>query len=185
MKQKILRLKLRDYTVRDDVHGNREGRAVYSALLQDIDNHQDFNLVEISLAGISRTDASFPRESVVSIAKQFRGDKGIYLTGISAENRDLLDNWHYAALAKKQPITVWFSNDYQTLGPELSASMTEILSYVLTQSEITAANISTKFDITVPNASSKLKKLANDGYILRIERVASSGGMEFVYCPIK
>ncbi|MBL4764702.1 MAG: DNA-binding protein [Colwellia sp.] len=185
MKQNILKLKLRDYTERDDVNGNKEGKAVYISLLNEIDKHPDSNLIEISLSNITKTDASFPRESVVSIAKQFRGEKGFYLTGVSVEDRDFLDNWHYAAIAKKQPLTVWFKDGYQTLGPELSGSMTEILSFALKQTEVTASSISVRFDITVPNASSKLKKLANDGYILRVERIAPSGGKEYIYCPIK
>ncbi|MCG7566603.1 ArsR family transcriptional regulator [Pseudoalteromonas sp. CnMc7-15] len=185
MNQNTLPIKLRDLTARSDVHGNREGKEVYQKLLELIQSHPESNLVEISLDGITRSDASFPRESVVSIARQFSGEKGVYLVGVDPEDSDLLDNWHYAALFKKQPLTVWFGDQYKALGPQLTSSMASILSYVLGRKETTASDISMHFDISVPNASSKLKKLAQDGYILRIEKVAASGGIEFVYSPIK
>jgi hypothetical protein len=185
MNQNIIQLRLRDYTARADVHGNKEGKLVYQSLLEQVENYPDASLFEISLAGITRTDASFPRESVVALAKQFRGEKGFYLTGISFEDRDFIDNWHYAALIKKQPLTIWFKDSYRTLGPELSSSMTEILSFILRREETTTSDIVKKFELTAPNASSKLKKLSNDGYILRVEKIAPSGGMEFIYCPIK
>ncbi|MGS0724767.1 MarR family transcriptional regulator [Shewanella sp. 0m-11] len=185
MNQNIVQLKLRDYTARADVHGNQEGKIVYRSLLEALESYPDTKLFEISLADITRTDASFPRESVVALAKQFRGEKGFFLTGLSIDDRDFIDNWHYAALIKKQPLTVWFKEGYKTLGPELSSAMTEILSYILGKGETTTSEVAKFFDLTAPNASSKLKKLANDGYILRVEQVASSGGMEFVYCPIK
>ncbi|MBR8842860.1 helix-turn-helix domain-containing protein [Pseudoalteromonas sp. JC3] len=185
MNQNKIQIKLRDLTARSDIHGNREGKEVYQKLLEIIQNHPESSLVEISLDGITRSDASFPRESVVSIARQFSGEKGVYLVGIDPEDNDLLDNWHYAALFKKQPLTVWFDDKYKTLGPTLTSSMTSVLEYVLLRNETTASDIAIQFDISIPNASSKLKKLAQDGYILRIEKVASSGGIEFVYSPIK
>lgn len=185
MNQNRLKIKLRDLTARSDVHGNREGKEVYFKLLELIQNHPEYDLVEISLAGISKSDASFPRESVVSIARQFSGDKGIYLVDIDPNDSDLLDNWHYAALFKKQPLTVWFGDQYKALGPSLTDNMETLLKYVLDKKHVTASDVAITFDISVPNASSKLKKLATDGYILRIEKVAPSGGIEFVYSPIK
>jgi len=39
--------------------------------------------------------------------------------------------------------------------------------------------------ISVQNASTRLKKLVSQGYILRSEEVAESGGIEFIYQAIK
>ena len=39
-------------------------------------------------------------------------------------------------------------------------------------------------DLSVQNASSKLKKLVDEGYILRSEETAETGGIEFVYVII-
>jgi predicted transcriptional regulator len=38
--------------------------------------------------------------------------------------------------------------------------------------------------ISVPNASTKLKKLLDNGYLLRAEEAAESGGIEFMYHAI-
>lgn len=51
--------------------------------------------------------------------------------------------------------------------------------------EVTTAEIADRLEISVQNASSKLKKLSAKGYISRCERVAESGGIEFVYRAIK
>jgi predicted transcriptional regulator len=40
-------------------------------------------------------------------------------------------------------------------------------------------------NLSVQNASSKLKKLVDDGYILRFEETAESGGIEFIYQAIE
>ncbi|MDX6038514.1 hypothetical protein SH917_23150, partial [Acinetobacter baumannii] len=52
--------------------GNQEGREVYQAISMYIDENPDYSIFEVSLRGIDATDASFPRESIVSIAKNFR-----------------------------------------------------------------------------------------------------------------
>ena len=51
--------------------------------------------------------------------------------------------------------------------------------------EVTAADVASELELSVPNASRKLKKLSTKGYISRCERVAESGGIEFVYRAIK
>ena len=68
-------IKLRDYLEEPIAIGNQEGREVYQALLKDIDKNPQISIFEISLAGVNATDASFPRESIVSLAKNFRGEK--------------------------------------------------------------------------------------------------------------
>lgn len=185
MNQNVVTINLRDLTKRPDVHGNREGKEVYQQLYNIVEDNPESKLFEISLKEITKSDASFPRESVVSIAKQFRGEKGFFITGVDPDDKDLIDNWHYAALIKMQPITIWFNGSYKTLGPELSSAMTELLLLILDREETTTSDISKAFNISAPNASSKLKKLANDGYILRIERIALTGGLEYVYRSIK
>lgn len=185
MNQKVFKIKLRDLTERPDVHGNREGKEVYQKLYSIVEENPETKLFEISLDGIEKSDASFPRESVVSIAKQFHGEKVFFITGVKLDDKDLIDNWHAAAFIKKQPLTIWFNDIYKTIGPELSSSMTELLQLILDKEETTTSEIVTALNISAPNASSKLKKLASDGYILRIERKASTGGLEYVYRSIK
>ena len=39
--------------------------------------------------------------------------------------------------------------------------------------------------LSVQNASTRLKNLVSQGYLMRMEDVADSGGIEFKYCAIK
>jgi hypothetical protein len=65
--------------------GNELGRAVFQKLQELVSTRSKLPIFGISLAGIQATDASFPRESVVALAKLLSGEAGIYLTGITPQ----------------------------------------------------------------------------------------------------
>ncbi|MFV5361139.1 DNA-binding protein [Acinetobacter oleivorans] len=163
--------------------GNQEGREVYQAISMYIDENPDYSIFEVSLRGIDATDASFPRESIVSLAKNFRGEKAFYLTNF--KNKDLIDNWQYGAEAKEQPLLIHHEGKRIWIGPKITTSSQELLDYIYEQPNVTTSLIANHFDISIPNASMKLKKLFNQGYILGEKETASSGGHEFVYRAIK
>lgn len=96
----------------------------------------------------------------------------------------MLDNWSYAAQAKEIPLTVWAEDGYQVIGPEISSSTKELLDCVLPRRAVTAAKVAEALNISVANASTKLKKLKDQGFILRAEETAESGGIEYVYRAI-
>ena len=101
----------------------------------------------ISLSGIEATDASFPRESVISLAKQLRGEKGIYLTDL--HNRDLIDNWSYAALAKAQPLVIWTGQEFEMIGPEMNQATKTLVTYELQQSQVTTSQVAADLGLSV------------------------------------
>ncbi|MBI4938994.1 MAG: MarR family transcriptional regulator [Nitrosomonadales bacterium] len=183
MKQNKEILKLLDFTNNDHPFGNVQGKEIFRKLADYIDDHPSVVIFGISLAGIEATDASFPRESVISIAKQYRESRGFYLEQV--QNPDILDNWNYAARAKDQPLVYWNKNKYKILGPELTSASAELVNYVLTKGSVLASQAAVDLDISVQNASTRLKKLVDQGYILRTEDVAESGGIEYVYQAIK
>lgn len=176
-------VKLRDFTDSDRPFGNSQGKAVFRGLADFVEAHPTVRVFGISLAGIEATDASFPRESVISLAKQLRGEKGIYLTDL--HNRDLIDNWSYAALAKSQPLIVWTGQEFEIIGPEMNQATKTLVTYVLQQSKVTASQVAADLGLSVQNASTRLKNLVLQGYFLRIEEVADTGGIEFRYLAIK
>lgn len=176
-------IKLLDFLEEPIAIGNQEGREVYQALLANIDLFPNTSIFEISLAGVEATDASFPRESVISLAKNLRCEKGFYLTNF--KNKDLLDNWRYGAEAKEQPMLVHHDDKKIWIGPKINSATQELLDFIYEQSRVTTSIIANHFDVSIPNASMKLKKLFNQGYILGEKETASSGGYEFVYRPIK
>ena len=111
---------LREFTLDDHPFGNVQGKETYRKLAEFIDTHPSYNVFGISLREIEATDASFPRESVIALAKQYRGEKGFFLEGI--KERDLVDNWNYAAKAKDQPLVIWEAEEFEIIGPEVSSS---------------------------------------------------------------
>jgi DNA-binding transcriptional ArsR family regulator len=175
-------MRLRDFTKDDHPFGNKQGREVLSLLSDFVDNNPS-DIYEISLEGITATDASFPRESVISLAKLNRGEKGFFLSG--SLTKDLLDNWHYAAIAKEQSLILKTQDGYSIIGPPPSKGSQELLDFIMKEGEVTTSKIVQKFGGSAQNASAKLKKLFASGLILGSKAVAESGGLEFIYRAIK
>lgn len=163
--------------------GNDEGREVFQKLSKELDSYPNNKIFGVSLKGITRTDASFPRESVISLAKARRGEKGFYL--MDFVSKDLMDNWDYAAKAKDQPMIVLVKEGYEVIGPNLYSGAIELLDFIMREGVITTSKVAAKFGVSAQNASGKLKKLHSLGLILGTKEVAESGGMEFVYKAIK
>lgn len=183
MNQNSLVVRLRDFTSTEFPYGNNEGKAVFQKLSDFVERNPDVRVFGISLDGIAATDASFPRESVVSLAKQLRGEKGFFLASLS--NRDLIDNWSYAARAKEQPLVIWNDQNFEIIGPEVGKSTRDLVEYVLRNGTVLASQVANDLDMSVQNASTRLKNLVSQGYLLRSEDVASTGGIEFKYSAIK
>ena len=175
-------MRLRDFTNDDHPFGNKQGRKTFALLSDYIDEHPA-DIYEISMDGIEATDVSFPRECVVSLAKMMKGEKGLFLSG--ELSKDLIDNWHYAAVAKDQPLIVKLKDGYRVIGPELNAGARQLFDFIMEEGEVTTAKVVKKFGGSAQNASAKLKKLYATGLILGRKEVAESGGHEFVYRAIK
>lgn len=183
MNQTSVVVKLRDFTSSEHPFGNIEGKNVFRQLVDLVEQSPRTQVFGISLDGIEATDASFPRESVVSLAKHFRGERGVFLCDL--RDRDLIDNWSYAARAKDQPLVIWTGSDFEIIGPELNQATRALVEYVLQKRSVLASEAAADLDLSVPNASTRLKKLVADGFCLRAEEVAESGGIEFKYRAIR
>lgn len=182
-KESKIIIKLFDIIGEDTAFGNEEGREVFQKLSKALDSYPDKKIIGISLKGITRTDASFPRESVISLAKAKRGEKGFYLLDFASD--DLMDNWGYGAKAKEQPMIVLVDDGYQVIGTKLHAGAMELLDFIMREGVVTTSMVASKFGISAQNASGKLKKLYTQGIIMGAKEVAETGGIEFVYRAIK
>lgn len=184
MNQNSIVVKLRKFTKSDRPFGNSEGKDAFRMLSDYVQDRQGqgVRVIGISFDGITATDASFARDSVVSLAKQLRGECGFYLTDLN--NRDLIDNWSYAAKAKEQPLVIWTGEQFEIIGPDLTPATRTLVEYVLTKGEALASQAAADLGISVPNASTRLKTLVGQGYLLRVEEGSESGGIEFKYKPI-
>jgi hypothetical protein len=105
---------------------------------------------------------------------------------VDGSNPDLLDNWDAAAEKKNQPMVVWLSDEkYQLIGPQPSRGNTATLAFALLTPVVRAAEVAEQLDLKVQNASTKLKQLWEQGFLLRREDVADSGGVEYQYFRIR
>ncbi|MBN8431563.1 MarR family transcriptional regulator [Microbulbifer salipaludis] len=163
----------------DHPFGNILGREVFKRLQCVVDMNPLSKSFEISLEGIVATDSSFPRESVIALSKQLRGEKWFYITHVSS--LDLIDNWDYAAIAKQQSLVLISDKETRVIGPDAKTSTRELLNFVLSQEGASTANVAKALGISVQNASTRLKNLTNQGLIMRREVSSPTGGIEFLY----
>lgn len=185
MKQDRVTIALIDITGKKQfLSGNALGKKVFLELLNAVESHPGTAVIGISLKGIVATDASFPRESVISLVKLQSGERGFFLKDFNSD--DLVDNWDYAAKAKNQAVIVQCgSDDYVVIGPQLSESTKELLDFVMKEGEVTTSKVARKFDISAQNASAKMKKLLSLGLVLGSKETAETGGLEYVYQAIR
>ncbi len=185
MKENHNVISLYDFTgPKDFLSGNEFGRSVLQKLISHVGSTSGpGRIYGISLKNILATDASFPRESVASLVKMFRGEVGFYLKDFASQ--DLIDNWDYAAKAKEQPIIIFDNGGYRVIGPNLNEGMASLLDFIMSKGRATTSMVSKEFDVSAQNASAKLKKLHGYGLILGAKEVAESGGLEYVYKAIK
>lgn len=179
----VARLRLADYLgAGREGWGNEQGREVFAQLLRAVEQHPGAQVFEISLKDVKRTDASFPRESVVELARRFRKQLGFVLTDFP--NDDLLYNWLVAADKKQQPLFVRGKKGWDVIGGELSPAKKALLDYVMSHKAVRTSQLAADLGLKTTNASTQLKDLWEMGYVLRHEETAESGGVEYVYLAI-
>src|SRR5258708_36082087 len=100
-----MQITLRDYMPGPDGWGYMMGRQVHQRLREVVEAHPEEIVFSLSLRGMEHTNASFPRESVVELARSYRGRCAFCV--IHAIDRDLVENWAAAALQREQPLTSW------------------------------------------------------------------------------
>ena len=180
VKQNSVTIPLRDLMDSEDGWGHAAGRLVHERLLDFVEQRPEAVTFRISLKGVHRTDASFPRESVVELARRFRSKIAFVLTDIS--DSDLLENWDAAARKREQPmLALQQDGSFQVLGPGISEGMRPLFELFAGSSGMTTAEAAAKLGQSVPNISNKMKSLWESGYVMRMETMAPSGGIEFEY----
>lgn len=184
MNQNLTVLRLRDLMPSPEGWGRSQGREIYSKLIEFVENHPGVLIFRVSFEGVNRVDISFASETLVELARRFRGRKGFCF--IDLVDADMLENWEAAAERKSQPLMVWQGEEGRTIGLSPSQGNTSALNFAL-EREFTRATefASATPGMTIANASMKFKQLWEQGFLLRRENVAESGGVEFVYSRIK
>ena len=134
----------------------------------------------MSMLNVTRIDISFASETLVELARRIRGVKGFCL--VDLEDPDLRENIEAAAARKLQPIFVWANGTATVIGHPPSQGTREALEFAVHRGRVRAAEfVEAKGGMTIANASMKFKQLWEQGFLLREESSAETGGVEYVY----
>lgn len=173
-------IRLRDFMDEPDGWGRAQGREVHARLLAHVERNPGIAVFRVSLEDVRRVDISFASETIVELARRYRGLKGFCL--VDALDTDMVENWEAAAAKKGQPILVWDGERARALGVEPSSGNRDALAFAMSRSPSRAAEFAEgREDMSIANASAKFKQLWQQGFLLRREGSAGSGGTEFIY----
>ena len=172
-------LPLADFMDRPEGWGRSQGREVYQRLLGFVEENPGVGVFRISMHGVQRMDISFSSEAIVELARRFRRIKGFCLTDVT--DSDLLENIDAACVKKDQPMLVMRDRAQALIGPSPSEGTREAFEFAMKHPEVRASELVIEKDISLPNASMKLKRLWDQGFLLRNEAIADTGGVEYRY----
>lgn len=176
-------IKLVDFMDSPEGWGRDQGRRAYSRLLEYVHSHSSTSIFRISMLGVEKMDVSYASETLVALARRLRGNKGICI--VDLVDIDIRENIDAAAARMGQPLIVWSGKAGEPIGAPPSNGTREALAFALAHGEVRASEFSEAMtQISIANASSKFKQLWQQGFLLRCEGVADSGGVEYRYRAI-
>lgn len=173
-------IKLREFMDSSEGWGRSQGREVYLRLLAFVEANPGVIVFHVSIKGVKRIDISFASETIVELARRYRGEKGFCF--VDLEDPDMIENWDAAAEKKNQPLVIWKGEQARFIGVEPSEGNREALVFAMRHPQVRAAAFAETIpSMSIANASTKFKQLWEKGFLLRRESNADSGGIEFVY----
>ena len=96
-------------------------------------------------------------------------------------NEDIMENTAAAAVQGGQPLLVWHDAKLQVVGHRPSFGLADALRFALQRPSTRVGDfVSSRAGLSLKNASNKFKQLLQHGYLLRHERAAATGGVEYV-----
>ena len=183
MNEKLATIRLYDFMSTPEGWGRDQGRKVYPKLIAFVEAAPGIMIFKVSLDGVKRVDISFASETVVELARRYRGQKGFCF--IDLTDQDMLENWEAAAARKEQPIMVWRGKKGRVIGVEPSRGSLDAFRFALARERTRATEFAAATPhMSIANASTKFKQLWEQGFLLRREDIAESGGVEFTYYRI-
>jgi hypothetical protein len=177
-------IKLRDFMEFPEGWGRSQGRIVYQALIDFVEANPGILVFRVSLDEVTRVDYSFASETIVELARRYRANKGFVF--IDLTDKDMMENWDAAAARKQQPIMVWDNDECKVIGATPTLGNNGAFEFALQRSSVRATEFAASIQgMTIANASMKFKQLWEQGFLLRREDMAGSGGIEYAYFRIK
>ena len=176
MNEMAVLLSLRDQMDSDEGWGRSDGRLVYARLLNFIEAHPESLMFRISFKGVRRIDISFASETLVELTARYLTQRGICIVDLT--DVDVLENIDAAAQRKGVPLMAW-------VGLKPSAGVEQALKFALSKRELRTAEFAAVApSLSMANISMKFKQLFEQGFLLRREETAESGGKEYTYMRV-
>lgn len=175
-------LALRDFMDRPEGWGRTEGREIYNRMLAFVEDNVTAVVFRVSLKGVKRIDISFASETVIELARRYRREKGFCL--VDLVDQDIAENIGAAAERKQQPLLVWTGRSAELIGVKPSEGAKEAFQFAMARPQARATEFADKSGVSIANASMKFKQLWEQGFLLRKESNAETGGVEFIYSRI-
>jgi hypothetical protein len=179
MNEVVRVLALHEFMDRPEGWGRDQGRKVYQRLLEFVEDSPGTLIFKVSMKGVERLDISFASETVIELARRYRAKKGFCLIDLS--DKDLIENLDAAAEKKEQPILVWHGKSASLIGAKPSEGAREAFQFAMGRTQSRAAEFAVQKKMSIANASMKFKQLWEQGFLLRQESAADTGGVEYVY----
>ena len=107
---------LRNFMDDDQGWGREAGRIVYQRLLAHVEATPGVIVFRLSFRGVRRVDISFASETVVELARRYKGAKGFCLADFT--DVDFIENLEAAASKKMQPLMIWQDDAARVIGAE-------------------------------------------------------------------
>lgn len=179
MNRNVRTVRLRNLFTGPEVWGRAAGSLVQRGLIGKIGHDQVPEVIQLSLEGVKRMDVTFAAEVIIEPVRRYLGVKAICLVQLS--DSDVAENIAAAAQCGRVPVTIWDGDVARIAGLLPRAGTREALGLALQRPSLRATELATMLDISLANASTKLKQLWQAGFLLRDDGIAKSGGPEFVY----
>ena len=178
MNQTARTFQLWQFTRNSEGWGHAAALPVQRKLAQYIDA-ADSDVVRIALNNVRKMDVTFASTALVELVRQNLGRRAICLT--RAENDDIVENIAAAAERLEVPVTLWKGEHARVIGLSPGPRLVEALHYTLERREVRVSEYAAACGISSTNASNRLRQLWEQGFLLRCEGSARSGGLEHIY----
>ena len=180
MNETISSIRLIDLMENPEGWGRDQGRRVFQLILDKVEATPESRIFQLNLEGVERFDLSFASESIVELARRYRSTKGFFITHVA--NADMEENLSVAAERKQQPLMVWDGKLARVIGLAPSQGTSAAFDFALKRRVARASDFAQAANgISISNASTKFKQLWQQGFLLRQEELAPSGGIEYSY----
>lgn len=180
LNEKRCLIRFTDFMDGPDGWGRAFGGDAHRKFVDYVESHPGQNIFRVSMKDVGKIDFSYASEAIVEVIRRFRGVKSICL--VDLEDKDIIDNIDAAASQVKVPIMIWNGGEPKLIGQQPSQGNKQAFAYALAHTDVRAAEFAEAVpNISIANASTKFKQLWEQGFLMRSEGSAESGGVEFIY----